>query len=314
MTWEWPVAIDIWLAGLAGGAYFTAFLADRFSGGKHKEWVRFAVYLGVPAALLGALILVMDAGEQLRSWHLFTGFRLVSPMSMGSWIVLVWSAIGVAMIALWFAEAFPAEEKGPFSTIASVLRPLVPVVDILSWVAFVLAALLIAYTGVLLSATNQALWGGALLLPALFVASAISTGIAALLVAVSTGVGPFLRDLFGEVGEATPAEAVVELVKVNTVVIVIESVILIGYLLWLSAFSTPDAALSVGLLLSGSLSPLFWIGVVFTGLLIPLGSGFMALRKAQPAIPLPALLSALCVLFGGVVLRAVVVLGGQMGA
>jgi polysulfide reductase chain C len=312
MTWEWPVAIDIWLAGLAGGAYFTAFLADRFSGGRHKEWVRFAVYLGVPAALLGALILVMDLGQQLWAWHLFTRFRLVSPMSMGSWTLLVWSTIGVAMIALWFAEVFPAEEKGPFGAIASVLRPLVPVADILSWVAFVLAALLIAYTGVLLSATNQALWGGALLLPALFVASAISTGIAALLIVMSTGIGPFLRDLFGEVGEAPAAEAVVKLVKANTVVIVIESVILTGYLFWLSAFSTPDAALAAGLLLSGSLSPFFWVGVVFTGLLIPLGSGFIALRKPKPAIPLTVLLSALCVLFGGLILRAVLILGGQM--
>jgi polysulfide reductase chain C len=129
---------------------------------------------------------------------------------------------------------------------------------------------------------------------------------------MSTGIGPFLRDLFGEVGEAPAAEAVVKLVKANTVVIVIESVILTGYLFWLSAFSTPDAALAAGLLLSGSLSPFFWVGVVFTGLLIPLGSGFIALRKPKPAIPLTVLLSALCVLFGGLILRAVLILGGQM--
>jgi formate-dependent nitrite reductase membrane component NrfD len=314
MLWKWETAVYLWLAGLGGGAYFAAFLADRLSGGKYKEWVRFSVYLGVPVVLLGSLLLVMDLGQQLRSWHLFTGFRLVSPMSMGSWILLIWSAIGVAMIALWFAEAFPAEEKGPFSAIASALRPLVPVVDVLSWVAFVLAALLIAYTGVLLSATNQALWGGALLLPALFVASAISTGIAALLVVTSTRIGPFLRDLFGEVGETTTAEAVEELGKADAVVMVIEAVVLTGYLFWLSAFSTPDAAWAAGLLLSGSLSPFFWIGVVFTGLLIPLGSEFIALRKAESGVPVTALVSALSALFGGLVLRAVVVFGGQIGA
>jgi polysulfide reductase chain C len=314
MLWKWEVVVYLWLAGLGGGAYFAAFLADRLSGGRYKEWVRFAVYLGVPVVLLGSLLLVMDLGQQLRSWHLFTGFRPVSPMSMGSWILLIWSAIGVAMIALWFAEAFPAEEKGPLGAIASVLRPLVPVANVLGWVAFVLAALLIAYTGVLLSATNQALWGGALLLPALFVASAISTGIAALLVVMSTGIGPFLRDLFGEVGEATTAEAVEELGKADAVVMVIESVILTGYLFWLSTFSTPDAALAAGLLLFGSLSPFFWVGIVFTGLVIPLGLEFVALRKAEPAIPLTALLSALCALFGGLVLRAVMVFGGQIGA
>ena len=311
MTWEWGVALDLWLAGLGGGAYFAAFLADRLSGGRYKEWVRFAVYLGVPVALLGSLLLVLDLGQQLRAWHLFTGFKLASPMSMGSWILLIWAVVGIALIALWFAETFPAEEKGFFGTLASLLRPLVPGVNILGWVAFVLAALLITYTGVLLSATNRALWRGALLLPALFVTSAILTGMAALLVIMTTRIGPFLRDLFGEASEATPAEAVAELGKAYAVVIVIELVVLSGYFIWLRAFSTPDAALAAGLLISGSLSPFFWIGVVLTGLLIPLGLEFIALRE-EKITPVTALLSALCVLFGGLLLRAVVVFGGQM--
>lgn len=311
MTWRWEIIVYLWLAGLAGGAYFTAFLADRLSGGRYKEWVRFAVYLGVPVALLGSLLLVLDLGQQLRAWHLFTGFRVASPMSMGSWILLLWAVIGVALIALWFAETFPTGEKGFFGTLASLLRPLLPGVNILGWVAFVLAALLITYTGVLLSATNRALWRGALPLPALFVASAISTGVAALLVIVSTGVGPFLRGLFGEVGHTTTKEAVAKLAKVDALVMVIELIVLTGYLIWLYAFSTPDAALAAGLLISGSLSPFFWVGVILTGLLIPLGLEFMAIR-GEKITPLTALLSALCILFGGLILRAVVVFGGQM--
>jgi len=311
MTWEWGVALDLWLAGLAGGAYFTAFLADRLSGGKHEEWVRFAIYLGVPVALLGSLLLVLDLGQQLRAWHLFTGFRLASPMSMGSWILLLWATVGIALIALWFAETFPTEEKGFFGTLASLFRPLLPGLNILGWVAFVLAALLITYTGVLLSATNRALWRGALPLPALFVASAISTGIAALLVIVSTGVGPLLRSLFGEVGHTPTKEAVSKLGKVVALVMVIELIVLSGYLVWLRAFSTPDAALAAGLLISGSLSPFFWVGVILTGLLIPLGLLFIAIREGR-VTPVTALLSALCILFGGLVLRAVVVFGGQL--
>ena len=34
MSWEWPVVIYLWLAVLAGGAYFVAFLANLFVGGK----------------------------------------------------------------------------------------------------------------------------------------------------------------------------------------------------------------------------------------------------------------------------------------
>lgn len=311
MVWKWEVAVYLWLAGLGGGAYFAAFLADRLSGGKYQEWVRFATYLGVPAALLGSLLLVMDLGQQIRAWHLFTGFKLVSPMSMGSWILLIWSITGLAMIALWFAEAFPPEEEGFFGGLASLLRPLLPSVKILGWIAFILATLLIAYTGVLLSATNRALWGGILLLPALFVASAISTGIAALLIITSTKIGPFLRGLFGEVGRIATAEAVTRLGEADAVVIVIELVVLSGYLIWLRAFSTPDAALAAGLLISGSLSPFFWAGVILTGLLVPLALEFIALRDKRTATPLTAVLSAICALFGGLILRAVMVFGGR---
>jgi len=312
MVWKWEVAVYLWLAGLGGGAYFAAFLADRLSGGKYQEWVRFSTYLGIPAALLGSLLLVIDLGQELRAWHLFTGFKLLSPMSMGSWILLLWSITGIAMIALWFSEAFPLEEEGFFAGLASLLRPLVPLVNILGWVAFVLAVLLIAYTGVLLSATNQALWGGVLFLPALFVASAISTGLAALLITTSTRIGPFLRSLFGEVGQIATAEAVTKLGKADGVVMAIELAALGGYFVWLGTSPNPDATLAARLLISGSLSPFFWAGVILTGLLVPLALEFMALRDERTATPLTAVLSAICALFGGLILRVVVVFGGQM--
>jgi polysulfide reductase chain C len=338
MTWEWQVAIDLWLAGLAGGAYFTAFLADRFSGGKHEEWVRIATYLGVPAALIGSLVLAMDLGEQFRAWHLFIGLSPsswqvvstygaaslrtwppflnlypISPMSLGSWILLFWSLIGVALIALWFAKAFESvEEANFFGTVASALRPFLPALNVLKWIAFALSVLLITYTGVLLSATNKGLWANAFPLPALFVASASLTGIAAILIIMSTAIGPSLRTLFGTAGEATTGEAVATLGKAGAVVILIEIVALALYLLWIGLLSGPAGAQAIGVLLSGSLAVPFWGGVVVLGLLIPLAleANVLRTRKEPPAIVLTA--SALCVLLGGFILRMVVVIGGQL--
>lgn len=338
MTWEWQVAIDLWLAGLGGGAYFAAFLADRFSGGKHEEWVRIATYLGVPAALIGSLLLAIDLGEQSRAWHLFVGLSPfswqvastygvaslrtwplslnlypISPMSLGSWILLLWSLVGVALIALWFAKAFESiEEANLFGTVASALRPFLPALNALKWIACVLSVLLIAYTGVLLSATNKGLWANALPLPALFVASAILTGIAAILILMSTAIGPSLRTLFGTVGEATTSEAVTTLGKAGAVVILIELVVLALYLLWIGFLSGPAGAQAIGVLLSGSLAVPFWGGVVVLGLLIPLAleANVLRTRKELPATVLVA--SALCVLFGGLILRMVVVIGGQL--
>ena len=36
MTWGAPIWIYLWLAGMAGGACFVAFLVDRFTGGENK--------------------------------------------------------------------------------------------------------------------------------------------------------------------------------------------------------------------------------------------------------------------------------------
>lgn len=285
MVWEWPIFIDLWAAGVAGGGYFAAFLVDRFTGRKHKLLMQVATWVGVPLALLGVLLLVLDLGNQLWAWHLFVRFMPVSPMSLGSWILLLWSITGVALIALWFAEIFePAEQPTDvFARVASLLRPLVPATEILGWIAFVLSVLLIAYTGVLLSNTRIALWA-TVLLPALFVVSAIFTGTAAIRL-VLTLLGKEIPEEFG---------------KASLILAVLQAVALVGFLVTVPA----------GVLVAGPLSIWFWAGVVLVGLLAPFGLeiGTLKLKVTTPLV----LASTLCVLLGGLILRAVVVIGGQM--
>lgn len=285
MVWEWPIFIDLWAAGVAGGGYFAAFLVDRFTGRKHKLLMQVATWVGVPLALLGVLLLVLDLGNQLWAWHLFVRFMPVSPMSLGSWILLLWSITGVALIALWFAEIFePAEQPTDvFARVASLLRPLVPATEILGWIAFVLSVLLIAYTGVLLSNTRIALWA-TVLLPALFVVSAIFTGTAAIRL-VLTLLGKEIPEEFG---------------KASLILAVLQAVALVGFLVTVPA----------GVLVAGPLSIWFWAGVVLVGLLVPFGLeiGTLKLKVTTPLV----LASTLCVLLGGLILRAVVVIGGQM--
>lgn len=285
MVWEWPIFIDLWAAGVAGGGYFVAFLVDRFTGRKHKLLMQVATWVGVPLALLGVLLLVLDLGNQLWAWHLFVRFMPVSPMSLGSWILLLWSITGVALIALWFAESLePAEQPTDvLARVASMLRPLVPATEILVWITFVLSVLLIAYTGVLLSNTRIALWA-TVLLPALFVVSAIFTGTAAIRL-VLTLLGKEIPEEFG---------------KASLILAVLQAVALVGFLVTVPA----------GVLVAGPLSIWFWAGVVLVGLLVPFGLeiGTLKLKVTTPLV----LASTLCVLLGGLILRAVVVIGGQM--
>lgn len=313
ITWQWPLAVYLWIAGIAGGAYFSAFLIDRFSPRRYELLLKIAMLLGVPLVLLGSVLLVMDLGEQLRAWHLFTGFRIGSPMSMGSWILLIYSLIGIVLIALWWAGSFePGELRlTVLSGLGAVMRPATAAIGVLCWIAAVLAVLLIAYTGVLLSATNQPLWGGVLLLPALFVASAISTGMALLVLVLRTGFGRLLDLLFGGEGEPVPSETLHVMGMASLVLGIVELVVLAAYLAWLGMFSTPAAAAAVSTLLTGPMAFVFWGGVILVGLLIPLALEIGSI-KGWGGVVGSVVASTSLVLLGGFFLRLSVLLTGQM--
>jgi polysulfide reductase chain C len=292
MTWEWPIAIDLLAAGLAGGAYFSGFLTDRISGGKYPLLPKIAMFLGVPLVLLGSLLLVLDLGEQLRAWHLFTRFRPESTMSMGTWILLLYALIGIVMIALWWSKSFDPDEVRltGLSGLARAIRPAARALGVLS---------------------NQALWASTFLLPVLFVVSAVFTGSALLLLVLKSGLGRLLDILFGGEGETIPDETINAVAKATAVVGLWNVVVLGAFLAWLTFGSTAAAADSVGILTFGGLAFLFWVGVVIVGLLIPLVLLYASVRGKEPMVG--AILTSAClVLIGGFVLRLVIVLGGQM--
>jgi len=294
---------------MAGGAYFTAFLVDRFTGGENKSLLKLATWLGIPLAVVGVLLLVIDLGQPLRFWHLFTQFKVTSPMSMGTWILLIWVIVAVIMVVLWWFENRLAEATA---------RSLRRLTGFLGWIDGVLAVLLIAYTGVLLAVSSQSLWAGTVLLPALFVASAISTGIAMLVIAVmATNVVELkvaVNQLFGSADWTISKKVVERLAEADAIVIIIELVALIGYAIWLATSSMAGAGEALGLLTTGKLAAPFWAGVVLVALLVPLGLDLASRGKEikTKGVWLTILASSACVILGGLVLRAVITIGGQL--
>jgi formate-dependent nitrite reductase membrane component NrfD len=183
---------------------------------------------------------------------------------------------------------------------------------------------MIAYTGVLLSVSNQPMWSSTILLPALFVASAVSTGVALLIIAsiasnsISRGNLVELRMtmniLYGSTNWTIPGKIVEKLAEMDVVVIVIELLTLIGYAIWLAASSMSGASDALGLLTTGVLAAPFWVGVVLLALLIPLGLEIANWGKdiARKSVSRAIIASSLCVVLGGLILRAVITIGGQM--
>ncbi len=315
MTWNIPLWFDIWLAGMAGGAYLVAFLANRYSGGAHQNLFRLAVYTGVPLAIIGVLLLIIDLGTPIWAWHLFTSFLPVSVMSMGTWILLTWVIISFIMMILWVIEGDATRNANKYSgNRAGMVRR---IANLLGWVNLVFAVLLMTYTGVLLASTSQAIWSGTLLMPALFVASAVCTGVALLIIMAlvmnavnrssSSALNSIVKRLFGSSGWEISRGTIGQLAKSLVGVIAVEAVVLAGYAIWLGATGGAGGE-ALSLLMTGTLAIPFWIVIVLIGLVVPL----LLLLTKRGKETLIIATSASCVLLGGLALRAIIIVGGQL--
>jgi len=311
MAWNAAIYVYLWLAGMAGGAYFVAFIADRFTGGGNRQLFRLATYLGIPMAVIGVILLIVDLGRPVRFWHLLTEFKVSSPMSMGTWILFAWVLIAVVLAVIWWSERF--FDKG-------MPRNLQRLTSFLGGINVIFAVLLMTYTGVLLAVSNQSLWAGSVLLPSLFVASAISTGIAIIILgAMITNASTEARLALNQCSRASDwtisNKTIVRLAEVDAGVIVIELLALVGYAVWLANSSLAGASEGLSILLTGSLAAPFWIGVVLLALLIPLWLDVANWGKqigSNKRVAMVIASSSLCVIIGGLILRAVITIGGQL--
>lgn len=283
--WHGLIVAYFYLGGIAAGAYAAACLARLFGGEEDRRATRAAFYLAFPLVAACGLLLVVDLGRPERFWHMMiqsnTGrpmFKWWSPMSVGSW--------GLSLFGLFSFASFlgvMAQDRhlglGRFAGLAERLER-----GPLAW-GFELGGLLAAfflgsYTGALLSATNQPVWAQSTWIAPLFLASATSTGVAAVI-------------LLGRLrGRDVPEPAMERLERLDAFAMVLELALLI-----VLAVSLGSPILDAFRSWPGVLIPAF---VVPIGLLLPLVLRVRA-GKNREAV------GALLVLIGGLALRAAVV-------
>lgn len=183
--WRGWILAYFFLGGVAAGAYALAGLAQLAAGDRHPAMIRTAHYLAAPLVAICAVLLVVDLDHPLRFWHMLIDpvsrrpvFKPWSPMSIGSWMLLVFG-----VFTAWSFVCALADDRllglGRLRPALAVVRAAGPAV--LGRVAGVACAFFVGtYTGALLTATNQPVWSISPLLAAVFCASSASTGAAAL--------------------------------------------------------------------------------------------------------------------------------------
>ena len=236
MVWGPMIAWYLFLAGASAGA----FLTSAFVEVKYPESVKMRVAGRIIAPIflaIGLLMLMLDAEaglhNPLRFALLLTNFGSV--MTWGVVFLGGFTVVALVVVVLDF------------------LKKSVPVwLDI---VGVVFAVCVGAYTGALLGVCKTfPLWNNALL-PILFLVSAVSAGAASvLLVAVIRHADEFNR--VGVLKKFPFCLPIIELVLVAALMFITSSNSVAG---WNSVMS----------LLVGSYAPLFWIGLVLIGLVLP---------------------------------------------
>jgi len=283
--WGILIAFYLFTGGLGSMAFCVSFL--YWLRGAKSGFVKAGSVVGIVTVLVGILALVLDLGHPERFYLVF-----LSPnLNVRSWIF-----IGSTFLSTFtlFAVLFVAPQLKWFGWLKFGKKTL----KTFGWIAFAFGIGVSAYTGILIGIVFNVPFWNAPALPIIFMISALSTGLAMLIL-----VGLALRDV--EVHEITH-----QLAKYDGFVMIFELIALAIYLL-IRSYGPVGAIESVKTILTGYLAPYFVGGVLLMGLAIPimLVFGYEVRREGRGCICV-TILSAVFVLIGGAMLRYVILKAG----
>jgi hypothetical protein len=174
-VWKPEIPFYLFSGGLGGASAGLAFLADA-SGNEELGRRAWAIALGGVAA--SPVLLISDLGVSSRFFNMLRLFKVTSPMSVGSWLLL--ASGGATTVAA--VDAWTAVVPVPFGRVARAA-------------AAALGLPLATYTAALLSNTAVPVWHEARgLLPFVFAGSAAaSAGAAAVLACPPDAAAPARR-------------------------------------------------------------------------------------------------------------------------
>jgi formate-dependent nitrite reductase membrane component NrfD len=318
IEWGLLVVIYLYTAGLSAGMFAVSSFATYIGGGQYRRLARLSALLAPWPLMLGLGMLIFDLGRPLRFWRLFTTIQLTSPMSIGSWLLTLFTIVALLYLVLWLPRPLRNLIRLPnrLDDLGHISRwkPLEPRVvrmgrGILAAVGFALSLGVGMYTGVLLGAIPSRPFWNTPMVAQLFLFSALSSGEAFVLLVVAVG------------GRLLDTEAMHHerhlLVSIDASLIVLEIFIIIPFFLH-QVLNTWSSSVSINLVMGGPFTLAFWGGVVLLGLLIPLaieGYELFPLILKEGAVKYSrqlGFISAALVLIGGFLLRYVFVYAGQV--
>jgi formate-dependent nitrite reductase membrane component NrfD len=273
-VWTWEVPAYFWLGGMGAGAFVTASLAQALGSPDDRRAAADGFYVAAAALVPCAPLLVADLGRPERFHHMLRIFKPLSPMNLGAWTLTGFTPLAFARAASHAADT--GLLRGPLRALARLLPR-----RLLELTGSVLGLTLAGYSGVLLGATNVPLWAKSKLLGGVFMASALSSGSAAVTLQAAR--------------RGAPEATLHRLATVESAASLGEMAVLASYLVQSGKTARP--------LTTGRFAAPFWLGAVGAGGLLPLMLHSVARRGYGRRLRSVSTAAAMCTIIGSMALR-----------
>ncbi len=275
--WGWWIILYFYLGGIAAGAYFLATLIDLVGNEADQRLVRLGYGIALPLIALCGLFLIVDLDRPERFWHMLFKSEIVHE-ALGAgwpWTAASWTRMAQApLLKYWSPMSVGSWAVGLFGLCCalSLLGSLWPQRCGLRWlqrgvigrslqgVGCSVGFFVASYTGALLSATNQPLWSDSVWIAPLFLTSAASTGIAALI-------------LLTHWQGTAPAECLGRLERTDRYALWLELIVFAVFLAALGTLLIPVLRTWQGQVLVA--------GTAVLGLIVPLGIHYLAAQANE---------------------------------
>ena len=288
--WKWLIIAYFFLGGISGASYAVASIAGLFDDRESRGVARAGRYISLAALVPSPVLLILDLGRPERFHHMLRVLKVRSPMSVGVWVLVVFSAfcslsatiqaahdglLGRRTAAARLLRALPARAVGALGLGSG----------------FALAG----YTGPLLAATAVPLWTkNGLLMGPLFLASALSSATAAIALVLTLARG-------------TRRDTLTRLERLDSLALLTAAGLLLATHLRLGrTIGRP--------LVQGRIGLVHHLGVLGLGLAVPLALQHKAAFRGETPSRFATALASTLVLAGGFMLRYVVVMAGRASA
>src|SRR5579864_1708364 len=108
IEWGFLIVNYLFLGGLSAGLFFVSALATFLykieEPSPYTRIARLGAFLAPWPVMIGCGLLIFDLGRWYRFYKLFLHLRLVSPMSIGTWLLVLFGVISLLYAYAWLTE------------------------------------------------------------------------------------------------------------------------------------------------------------------------------------------------------------------